>query len=243
MEVGDLAAATTGGIASIAGYGPKSEATNRDEVVTQSLADVSKGISTGAAMGSAFGPMGTVIGAGVGAVIGSIGRKGREAEMTSFTEFDEGTLGTGLIGAFSNKGLRRERTRIRKNAMANRSAVRGTEQLRDNYAEDNMGVRTNVFADGGTGASLAYVDDGELISTPDGNIVKVPEQGNPTDSNLVSLPEGSKILSDRLKVPGTNKTFAQVGEEMMSTKKSKFNDKYAENAAKLNEMNNKSIHD
>lgn len=243
MSVGDLAAATTGGIASIAGYGPKSEATNRDEVVTQSLADVSKGISTGAAMGSAFGPMGTVIGAGVGAVIGSIGRKGREAEMTSFTEFDEGTLGTGLIGAFSNKGLRRERTRIRKNAMANRSAVRGTEQLRDNYAEDNMGVRTNVFADGGTGASLAYVDDGELISTPDGNIVKVPEQGNPTDSNLVSLPEGSKILSDRLKVPGTNKTFAQVGEEMMSTKKSKFNDKYAENAAKLNEMNNKSIHD
>lgn len=242
MQVGDLAAATTGGIASIAGYGPKSEATNRDEVVTQSLADVSKGISTGAAMGSAFGPMGTMIGAGVGAVIGSIGRKGREAEMTSFTEFDEGTLGTGLIGAFSNKGLRRERTRIRKNAMANRSAVRGTEQLRDNYAEDNMGVRTNVFADGGTGASLAYVDDGELISTPDGNIVKVPEQGNPTDSNLVSLPEGSRILSDKLKVPGTNKTFAQVGEEMMSSKKSKFNDKYAENAAKLNEMNNKSIH-
>jgi len=91
--------------------------------------------------------------------------------------------------------------------------------------------------------SLAYVDDGELISTPDGTISKVPELGRPTDSNLVQLPGGSKILSDKLKVPGTKKTFAQVGEEIMATKKSKFNDIYAQNAAKLNEMNNKSIHD
>ena len=243
MSVGDLAAATTGGIASIVGYGPKSEATNRDEVVTQSLADVSKGISTGAAMGSAFGPMGTMIGAGVGAVIGSIGRKGREAEMTSFTEFDEGTLGSGLIGAFTNKGLRRQRERVKKNAMANRSAVRGTGYLRSEYNEKYGNTDVDVFSNGGTTASLAYVDDGELISTPDGQISKVPENGNPTDSNLVTLPEGSKVLSDKLKVPGTKKTFAQVGEEMMATKKSKFNDKYAKNAAKLNEMNNKSIHD
>ena len=243
MSVGDLAAATTGGIASIAGYGPKSEATNRKEVVTQSLADVSKGISTGAAMGSAFGPMGTVIGAGVGAVIGSIGRKGRDAEMTSFTDYDEGTLGSGLIGAFTNKGLRRQRERLKKNAMANRSAVRGTGYLRSEYNEEYGDTSVDVFDNGGTTASLAYVDDGELISTPDGTISKVPELGRPTDSNLVQLPEGSKILSDKLKVPGTKKTFAQVGEEMMATKKSKFNDIYAQNAAKLNEMNNKSIHD
>lgn len=243
MQVGDLAAATTGGIASIAGYGPKSEATNRDEAVTQSLADVSKGISTGAAMGSAFGPMGTMIGAGVGLGIGLIGRKGREAEMTSFTDYDEGTLGTGLIGAFSNKKLRRERERIKQNAWKNRAAVQGTGNLQAEYNLEHGNMSTNTFAYGGLTNNLAYVDDGELISTPDGNIVKVPEQGNPTDSNLVSLPEGSRILSDKLKVPGTNKTFAQVGEEMMSTKKSKFNDRYAENAAKLNEMNNKSIHD
>ena len=243
MSVGDLAAATTGGIASIAGYGPKSEATNRDEAVTQSLADVSKGVSVGASMGSSFGPMGTMIGAGVGLGIGLIGRKGREAEMTSFTDYDEGTLGSGLIGAFSNKGLRRQRERLKKNAMANRSAVRGTGYLRSEYNEEYGDTSVDVFDNGGTTASLAYVDDGELISTPDGQISKVPENGNPTDSNLVTLPEGSKVLSDKLKVPGTKKTFAQVGEEMMATKKSKFNDKYAENAAKLNEMNNKSIHD
>ena len=243
MSVGDLAAATTGGIASIAGYGPKSEATNRDEVVTQSLADVSKGIASGAAMGSAFGPMGTVIGAGVGAVIGSIGRKGREAEMTSFTDYDEGTLGTGLIGAFSNKKLRRKREAIKQNAWKNKAAVQGTGQLQAEYNLEHGTLDANTFAYGGSTNSLAYVDDGELISTPDGAISKVPEQGKPTDSNLISLPEGSKILSDKLKVPGTKKTFAQLGEEMMATKKSKFNDKYAENAAKLNEMNNKSIHD
>ena len=243
MSVGDLAAATTGGIASIAGYGPKSEATNRDEAVTQSLADVSKGVSVGASMGSSFGPMGTMIGAGVGLGIGLIGRKGREAEMTSFTDYDEGTLGSGLIGAFTNKGLRRQRERLKKNAMANRSAVRGTGYLRSEYNEEYGDTSVDVFDNGGTTASLAYVDDGELISTPDGQISKVPENGNPTDSNLVTLPEGSKVLSDKLKVPGTNKTFAQVGEEIMTTKKSKFNDKYAENAAKLNEMNNKSIHD
>ena len=194
-------------------------------------------------MGSAFGPMGTVIGAGVGAVIGSIGRKGRDAEMTSFTDYDEGTLGSGLIGAFTNKGLRRQRERLKKNAMANRSAVRGTGYLRSEYNEEYGDTSVDVFDNGGTTASLAYVDDGELISTPDGTISKVPELGRPTDSNLVQLPEGSKILSDKLKVPGTKKTFAQVGEEMMATKKSKFNDIYAQNAAKLNEMNNKSIHD
>lgn len=243
MSVGDLAAATTGGIASIAGYGPKSEATNRDEAVTQSLADVSKGVSVGASMGSSFGPMGTMIGAGVGLGIGLIGRKGRAAEMTSFTDYDEGTLGSGLIGAFSNKKLRRERDRIKRNAYANRAAVQGTGQLQADYNLEHDQIDTNSFAYGGMPTSLAYVDDGELISTPDGTISKVPELGRPTDSNLVQLPEGSKILSDKLKVPGTKKTFAQVGEEMMATKKSKFNDTYAQNAAKLNEMNNKSIHD
>nr|DAJ18046.1 MAG TPA: hypothetical protein [Podoviridae sp. ctY3D12]DAL01649.1 MAG TPA: hypothetical protein [Caudoviricetes sp.]DAN87400.1 MAG TPA: hypothetical protein [Caudoviricetes sp.] len=100
-----------------------------------------------------------------------------------------------------------------------------------------------TLAQGGYSPSLAYVDDGELIQTPDGQVNKVPEKGQPTDSNLVSLPEGSKILSDKVKYPGTKKTFAQVGEEMMTKKKSKNKDRFAKNSAKLNEMNNKLIHD
>ena len=106
-----------------------------------------------------------------------------------------------------------------------------------------IGMNTDTMANGGMSSSLAYVDDGELIQTPDGSISKVPENNKPTDSNLVSLPEGSRVLSDKLKVPGRKETFAQLGEKMMAKKKSKYNDRFAENAAKLNEMNNNMIHD
>lgn len=86
---------------------------------------------------------------------------------------------------------------------------------------------TDTFALGGSTNSLAYVDDGELLRTPDGQISKVPERGKPTDSNLVNIPDGTRILSDSLKVPGTNKTFAQIGEKMIKNKKSKNKDIFA----------------
>ena len=203
------------------------------------------GMGAGASLGAAFGPLGAGIGAVAGATIGTIASGlsgGKSAEMTSFTEFDEGKL-AGFLRPGRRKAQKRELERVRQNAYANRAAVEGTGQLQAEYNLEHGQMDTNTFAYGGSTNSLAYVDDGELISTPDGQISKVPELGRPTDSNLVSLPEGSRILSDTLKVPGTKKTFAQLGEEMMTTKKSKFNDKYAENAAKLNEMNNKSIHD
>ena len=221
-----------------------SDATSGKEATMQSLQGVAKGIGTGAQIGMTFGPMGAAIGAAAGALTGLVGKKGKEAGMTSFTDYDEGTLGTGLIGAFSNKKLRRRRKQVKMNALNNRAAVAGTEYLQNEYAEDNAGADINSFAQGGNiPSSLAYVDDGELISTPDGSVSKVPEEGKPVDQNLVSLPEGSRVLSNTLKVPGTKKTFAQLGEEMMTKKKSKFNDIYAQNAAKLNEMNNKMIHD
>lgn len=203
------------------------------------------GLGAGATAGAAFGPIGAGIGAAVGAVTGVLSSGlsgGRDAQMTSFTDYDEGEL-AGFLRPGKRRKQRRLREKMKVNAYSNRAAVAGTERLQNEWAEDFGDMDTNTFAYGGLTNALAYVDDGELIQTPDGTVSKVPEQGKPTDSNLVSLPEGSKILSDSLKVPGTNKTFAQVGEEMMATKKSKFNDIYAENAAKLNEMNNKTIHD
>ena len=203
------------------------------------------GLGAGASAGAAFGPVGAGIGAAVGAVTGVLSSGlsgGRDAQMTSFTDYDEGEL-AGFLRPGKRKKQRRLREKMKVNAYSNRAAVAGTERLQNEWAEDFGDMDTNTFAYGGLTNALAYVDDGELIQTPDGTVSKVPEQGKPTDSNLVSLPEGSKILSDSLKVPGTKKTFAQVGEEMMATKKSKFNDIYAQNAAKLNEMNNKSIHD
>ena len=221
-----------------------SDATSGKEATMQSIEGVAKGIGTGAQIGMNFGPMGAVVGAAAGALTGLVGKKGREAGMTSFTDYDEGTLGTGLIGAFSNKKLRKRRRQVKMNALNNKAAVAGTEYLQNEYAEENGDYTTNTFAQGGSiPSSLAYVDDGELISTPDGTVSKVPEQGKPVDSNLVSLPEGSRVLSNTLKVPGTNKTFAQLGEEMMTKRKSKGKDRFAQNAATLNEMNNKQIHD
>ncbi len=214
----------------------KSNATTGGQAVAQSIGDITSGAATGFKVA---GPVGAAVGAG----IGLIGRSGEQARMTSFTDYDEGSLGSGLIGAFSNRGLRRKRAAIKKNAYSNRAAVQGTNYLQSEAYNDMIGMNTDTMANGGMSSSLAYVDDGELIQTPDGSISKVPENNKPTDSNLVSLPEGSRVLSDKLKVPGRKETFAQLGEKMMAKKKSKYNDRFAENAAKLNEMNNNMIHD
>ena len=214
----------------------KSNATTGGQAVAQSIGDITSGAATGFKVA---GPVGAAVGAG----IGLIGRSGEQARMTSFTDYDEGSLGSGLIGAFSNRGLRRKRAAIKKNAYSNRAAVQGTNYLQSEAYDDMIGMNTDTMANGGMSSSLAYVDDGELIQTPDGSINKVPENNKPTDSNLVSLPEGSRVLSDKLKVPGRKETFAQLGEKMMAKKKSKYNDRFAENAAKLNEMNNNMIHD
>lgn len=214
----------------------KSNATTGGQAAAQSVSDIASGAATGFQVA---GPIGAAVGAG----IGLIGRSGEEARMTSFTDYDEGSLGSGLIGAFGNRKLRRKRAAIKKNAYSNRAAVQGTNYLQSEVYDDMIGMNTDTMANGGVSSSLAYVDDGELIQTPDGSISKVPENNNPTDSNLVSLPEGSRVLSDKLKVPGRKETFAQLGEKMMAKKKSKYNDRFAENAAKLNEMNNNMIHD
>lgn len=214
----------------------KSNATTGGQAAAQSVSDIASGAATGFQVA---GPIGAAVGAG----IGLIGRSGEEARMTSFTDYDEGSLGSGLIGAFGNRKLRRKRAAIKKNAYSNRAAVQGTNYLQSEAYDDMIGMNTDTMANGGTSSSLAYVDDGELIQTPDGSISKVPENNKPTDSNLVSLPEGSRVLSDKLKVPGRKETFAQLGEKMMAKKKSKYNDRFAENAAKLNEMNNNMIHD
>lgn len=222
-----------------------STATTGGEATMQSLTGIAEGAGSGAQLGMTIGgPVGGLVGGIAGAAVGLIGKKGKAAKMTSFTDFDEGTLGTGLIGAFRNKKLRRRRAAIRLNAFQNREAVAGTERLANEFNEDNTEFDTDVFEYGGrVPSSLAYVDDGELIQTPDGAVSKVPEQGQPTDSNLVNLPEGSRILSNTLKVPGTNKTFAELGDKVMTRKKSKGKDIYAQNANMLNEMNNKLMHD
>lgn len=244
-NISEIAQAIPGAINTLTSPFQTSTATTGGEATMQSLTGIAEGAGSGAQLGMTIGgPVGGLVGGIAGATVGLIGKKGKAAEMTSFTDFDEGTLGTGLRGAFRNKKLRRRRAAIRLNAFQNREAVAGTERLANEFNEDNTEFDTDVFEYGGkVPSSLAYVDDGELIQTPDGSVSKVPEQGQPTDSNLVNLPEGSRILSNTLKVPGTNKTFAELGDKVMTRKKSKGKDIYAQNANMLNEMNNKLMHD
>lgn len=244
-NISGIAQAIPGAINTLTSPFQTSIATTGGEAAMQSLTGIAEGVGSGAQLGMTIGgPVGGLVGGIAGAAVGLIGKKGKAAEMTSFTDFDEGTLGTGLRGAFRNKKLRKRRAAIRLNAFQNREAVAGTERLANEFNEDNTEFDTDVFEYGGrVPSSLAYVDDGELIQTPDGAVSKVPEQGQPTDSNLVNLPEGSRILSNTLKVPGTNKTFAELGDKVMTRKKSKGKDIYAQNADMLNEMNNKLMHD
>ena len=243
-SVGAIAQAIPGAINTLSSPFQTSTATTGGEAAMQSIAGIGEGLASGAQLGMSIGgPIGGVIGGAAGAVTGLIGKKGKEASMTSFTDYDEGTLGTGLIGAFKNRKLKKRRAAVKLNAFRNREGVAATERLQNEFNEDNTEFDTDTFAYGGYNpASLAYVDDGELIATPDGQVSKVPEQGQPTDSNLINLPEGSKVLSNTLKVPGTKKTFAQLGEQMMAKNKSKYNDRFAQNSAKLNEINNRQIH-
>lgn len=244
-NISEIAQAIPGAINTLASPFQTSTATTGGEATMQSLTGIAEGAGSGAQLGMTIGgPVGDLVGGIAGAAVGLIGKKGKAAEMTSFTDFDEGTLGTGLRGAFRNRKLRKRRAAIRLNAFQNREAVAGTERLANEFNEDNTEFDTDVFEYGGrVPSSLAYVDDGELIQTPDGAVSKVPEQGQPTDSNLVNLPEGSRILSNTLKVPGTNKTFAELGDKMMAKKKSKGKDIYAQNSDMLNNMNNQLLHD
>ena len=242
-NIGGAVQGALGATQLIAGLGQRSTATTNSEVVSQSIADIGQGMQAGMQVGSMFGPVGAGIGAAAGTVSGAIGKSGGIEQTEGFTEDNKYTLSTGLKGVFGNSKLKRKIEQDKRNIADNRFAVAATERMQNEYAEDNT-TNAYSFVNGGVMPSdLAYVDDGEVIKTPNGNINYVPEEGKPTDSNLVNIPGGSTILSDKIKVPGTNKTFAEVAKKNMSKRISKNKDKFAENSRMLNERNDMMIHD
>ena len=242
-NIGGAVQGALGATQLIAGLGQRSTATTNSEVVSQSIADIGQGMQAGMQVGSMFGPVGAGIGAAAGTVSGAIGKSGGIEQTEGFTEDNKYTLSTGLKGVFGNSKLKRKIAQDKRNIADNRFAVAATERMQNEYAEDNT-TNAYSFVNGGVMPSdLAYVDDGEVIKTPNGNINYVPEEGKPTDSNLVNIPGGSTILSDKIKVPGTNKTFAEVAKKNMSKRISKNKDKFAENSRMLNERNDMMMHD
>lgn len=195
-------------------------------------AGVISGIGSGAAAGASIGgPWGAVIGGAIGGITSSIGSGGSVNEQTGEYELPSGIAG--LFG-HSKSYIRNKAGRIKNGIQARQMS----EQVAADYYQENGYNELSLSKGGVVPSTMAYLDDGEMLRTPDGTIGSIPEEGKPTDSNLLNVPIGTQVLSDKLKVPGTNKTFAEMGKKLMKKSNKKSNNIYAENSQMLNERNN-----
>lgn len=195
-------------------------------------AGVIGGIGSGAAMGASIGgPWGAVIGGAIGGITSSIGSGGSVNEQTGEYELPSGIAG--LFG-HSKSYIRNKAGRIKNGIQARQMS----EQVAADYYQENGYNELSLSKGGVVPSTMAYLDDGEMLRTPDGTIGSIPEEGKPTDSNLLNVPVGTQVLSDKIKVPGTNKTFAEMGKKLMKKSNKKANNIYAENSQILNERNN-----
>lgn len=224
--------------------GPATASTVSESRMQTAMGTIS-GTAKGAAAGFAVGgPVGAIVGGVAGLASGIAGKKGSvSVSKNPYDDTVDIKYGTGIRGGARNRRkLRRQAEQAQANARSNQASLQmGSINEQEFYDDYDNDIQT--MAQGGMTSSLAYVDDGELLNTPQGVIAEVPEEGKPTDSNLVDLPEGTRILSDKRKVPGSKETFAQMGKRLMSKKTSKSKDKYAENAAMLNQMHDQIIYD
>ena len=195
-------------------------------------AGVITGMASGAASGAAMGGLpGAIVGGALGGITSGMGTGGSVNEQTG-----DVTGPSGIAGLFghSKSYLRNKGARIKDGIQSRQNA----QQIAADYYMNNGYNETTMAAKGGIiPNTLAYLDDGELIRTPDGQIGAIPEEGKPEDSNLTNVPVGTQVLSDKLKVPGTNKTFAEMGKKLIN-KKGKGKGIYAQNSQMLNDRNN-----
>lgn len=195
-------------------------------------AGVIGGIGSGAAMGASIGgPWGAVIGGAIGGITSGMGSGGSVNEQTG--EYQDPSGIAGLFG-HSKSYIRNKAGRIKNGIQARQMS----EQVAADYYQENGYNELSLSKGGVVPSTMAYLDDGEMLRTPDGIIGSIPEEGKPTDSNLLNVPVGTQVLSDKIKVPGTNKTFAEMGKKLMKKSNKKANNIYAENSQMLNERNN-----
>lgn len=199
-------------------------------------AGVIGGIGSGAAMGASIGgPWGAVIGGAIGGITSGMGSGGSVNEQTG--EYQDPSGIAGLFG-HSKSYIRNKAGRIKNGIQARQMS----EQVAADYYQENGYNELSLSKGGVVPSTMAYLDDGEMLRMPDGTIGSIPEEGKPTDSNLLNVPVGTQVLSDKLKVPGTNKTFAEMGKKLMKKSKKKVNNIYAENSQILNERNNQATY-
>ena len=170
------------------------------------------GAAKGASVGSAILPG---IGTAVGGVVGGVGN---------------------LVSSIFRKNAINKQKRIKANAKEIAMGKGNAATLEQKYWDDNSLAYT--FENGGILPDLAYVDNNEVIRDDSGNIIQVPNSKPGTDNHLIDASNLESVLSDRIKRPGTNKTFAQEGKKLVNmTKGSKGKDRFARNADRLNQIN------
>lgn len=170
------------------------------------------GAAKGASVGSAILPG---IGTAVGGVVGGVGN---------------------LVSSIFRKNAINKQKRIKANAKEIAMGKGNAATLEQKYWDDNSLAYT--FENGGILPDLAYVDNNEVIRDDFGNIEQVPNSKPGTDNHLIDASNLESVLSDKIKRPGTNRTFAQEGEKLTKmTKKSKGNDIFAKNTNMLNKRN------
>lgn len=157
------------------------------------------------------GPIGAAVGGGLGLVSGLIGSIKRKKQM---------------------QALRRRKETLNKTKIGMNAAA----ETEGEYWDDNDLAYT--FENGGILPDLAYLDNNEVVRDDSGNIVQVPNTQPGTDNHLVDASTLESVLSDKIKRPGTNRTFAKEGQILSKmTKPSKGKDIFAENTNRLNKIN------
>lgn len=157
------------------------------------------------------GPIGAAVGGGLGLVSGLIGSIKRKKQM---------------------QALRRRKETLNKTKIGMNAAA----ETEGEYWDNNDLAYT--FENGGILPDLAYLDNNEVVRDDSGNIIQVPNTQPGTDNHLVDASTLESVLSDKIKRPGTNRTFAKEGQILSKmTKPSKGKDIFAENTNRLNKIN------
>lgn len=104
----------------------------------------------------------------------------------------------------------------------------GIKLSKGGYAQ--YGVPAGVYATGGylthypDGGANAEIEKQEMFRTPDGETVQVDGKSHEQGGIPVNIPAGTEIFSDRLKMPGTKKTFAKLAAKYKTNKEDKVLD-------------------
>lgn len=205
----------------IGGVGYQEEQVDNSKIQDNTLGNM----ASMAGAGAALGPWGAVAGAGLGLVTSLFGNSASERAQKK-----------------ANEGIRNRNTFNRASAH--------TTGLQNDWNLNNTNQEMQYVAQGGVITNPnARVDEGEVMQEPNGNMETVENsnpntqqvQANTTDGYVANLKEGTRILSNKIKMPGSKQTFAEAGQKIESKlnamKKREPKSHIEANTARLNESN------